>query len=100
MYSVKNKYQTKKLRIHVEQIVLEPLLKLQDNFGGSIYVAYDPETVVIKKGNAKLRWRWTAAGKTAQLFLEHTLNYLVVKREKAELALSMSIRAYAFKEVT
>lgn len=69
------------LRAKVSQVVPEPLEQLRRWFGGNIW--YE---------KAYGRSVWTVSGYKARLFLRAILPYLVVKRDRATLALSVTPR--------
>lgn len=75
------KYQRFELRITVVQIDRRPLELMQDKWGGSI---------ARRKQNTCSQW--VASGRQAATFLHDVFDFLIVKREEAEVALAF----YAF----
>jgi len=74
--NTKQSYEYYVLRVRASQVDLEPLIKLQNWFGGSINKRD-------KQGVAS----WEAQGPKAEIFLEGVLPYLTVKKIQASLAL-------------
>ena len=60
-----------------------PLLKLRGYFGGSL-VSLNQE----KRLGKKIFWQWKICCKEAEFFLRSVLDYLIIKKEEAILALA------------
>lgn len=69
------------MRCGASQNDLAPLLWLQSRWGGSIYAAKR------KTSTGNVTHHWTILPRNAKAFLTDVLPYLIVKRERAELAL-------------
>ena len=73
------------LYIIISQVNPIPLIKIRDLFGGGIYSA--PQKTPTGE-EAKLIWKWTISDRKAEYFLRNIIDYLIVKKEEATLALA------------
>jgi hypothetical protein len=64
------------------QVDPRPIMLLKELFGGSVMHVHNGE-------NCKMIWKWSVCHKAAETFLKVITPYLIVKKEKAEIALKI-----------
>ena len=64
------------------QVDPRPIMLLKELFGGSVMHRENGE-------NCKMIWKWSVCHKAAEIFLKQITPFLIVKREKAEIALKI-----------
>jgi hypothetical protein len=71
------------MTVRMSLTVSEPLVFLQERFGGSIYSA----NASTKPAHYKNKWAWKANANQARAFLEKVVPYLRIKRVEAFIAI-------------
>ncbi len=96
IYKDRRKYKDKvydyyRLIIDCAQIVKDPLVLLQNNWGGSL-------SHISASSNPQPIWKWRVCGENAKPFLEDILCYTTVKTSQIEIALEFINNTMGYRE--